>query len=160
MFVGVTLGVIALLYVLSGVRDPTRTRRAARRALTHLGAVGSQLIAILLAVALAAPLLKHAPTGSLLSRAHGPLAIVAAAALGALSSGGPVLAYPVAGALFHYGAGVPASVTAAFLTAWTSVSVLGLPLEAAALGRSFALVRNTIAFAFSCAAGALVGLLY
>ena len=50
--------------------------------------------------------------------------------------------------------------TAALLTAWTSVSGFGLPVEAAALGRRFAVVRNAVALLGACAVGVGVGLLY
>lgn len=157
MLLATFLAVIAALYLLSWTRDAARTRIALARSGTHLGAIAPHLVAALLGAGLLSQLVRHGPSADVLARAHGPVATVAAAVIGSVSSGGPLVAYPVAGALFRFGAGVPAGVVAAFLTAWTSVSGLGLPIEMAALGRAFALVRNAVAFVCACGVGLLVG---
>jgi hypothetical protein len=160
MLLGLFLGFIALLYLTSWRVNRHRTRRAFARSTTHLEAVASQLLAVLLGVGLAMQLARHGPSPSVLREVHGPFGVIVATVLGSVSSGGPLIAYPLAGALFQYGAGLPAGVTAAFLTAWTSVSVGSLPLEAAALGRAFALTRNAIGFLLACAVGYAMSLFY
>jgi hypothetical protein len=156
MLLGTFLGVMAALYLVSWTRDRARTRAGLRRARARLAADGPNLLAAILGAGLIAQLAAHGPSADTLARLHGPWAIGAAAVLGGASTGGPLVAYPVAGALFRLGDGVPAGVIAAFLTAWTSVSGAGLPLEMAALGRSFAIARNAVALLGACAAGALV----
>ncbi len=150
------LAVIAALYCASWWRDQSRTRSALRRSGAHLADVAANLLAALLGAGLLVQLASHGAPASLLARAHGPWAIAAAALAGSASSGGPLVAYPVAGALYQFGHGVAPGVVAAFLTAWTSVSGAGLPVEMTALGRGFALARNAVAFLGACAAGALV----
>lgn len=154
------MGVLLLCYVVSWRRAPRRTRTALARSRFHLASMASPLLAILLAMGLLRAWLPQGPPASLLQRFHGAAAVLGAAVVGAFSSGGPVVSYPIAGALFQHGAGLPAGVTAALLTAWTSVSGFGLPVEAAALGRRFAVVRNAVALLGACAVGAAVGLLY
>lgn len=160
MLLAVVLGVLALSYAISWRADPARTLRAARRSAAHLGGVASQLVAVLLGMGLLAELLPHAPSAEVLQRVHGAAGIVLAGLVGAVSSGGPVISYPLAGALFQHGAGLPAGATAALLTAWTSVSGVGLPLEAATLGKGFALARNAVALLFACLVGFAVACVY
>lgn len=154
------IALLLLAYGISWRRDPARTRAAGRRGGSLLISMASQLLALLLAMGLLRAWFPHGPSTGVLQRLHGIPAVLGAAAVGAFSSGGPVVSYPIAGALFQYGAGLPAGVTAALLTAWTSVSGFGLPVEATALGRRFALVRNGIAVVFACLVGLAVGALF
>jgi len=65
-------------------------------------------------------------------------------ALGGILAGNPVNSYVIGQGLLRSGVGL-AGVTALML-AWVGVGVIQLPVEAAALGRRFALVRNMSAF--------------
>ncbi len=160
MVLAIVMVCLLVCYGVSWHRDAVRTRSAARRGIGLLGGMASQLLALLLAMGLLRAWMPHGPSAAALQRLHGIPAILGASVIGAMSSGGPVVSYPIAGALFQGGTGLPAGVTAALLTAWTSVSGFGLPVEAAALGRRFALVRNGVALLASCAVGLGVALLF
>lgn len=69
------------------------------------------------------------------------------AALGSILAGNPVNSYVIGKGLLNSGVGM-AGITALML-AWVNVGVLQLPVEASALGRRFALVRNLAAFAMA-----------
>ncbi len=161
MLLATTMTVVLLLCCAASWRaSPVRTRQALARGRAHLAVVVSPLAAVLLAMGLLRAWAPHGASPAVLQQLHGAPAVIGAALVGAFSSGGPVVSYPIAGALFQHGAGLSAGATAALLTAWTSVSGFGLPVEAAALGRRFALVRNAVAILGACAVGAGVGVLY
>ena len=67
--------------------------------------------------------------------------------LGSILAGNPINSYVIGKELLDRG--VAFFGVTAFITAWVSVGVLHLPLEMAALGKRFTLVRNSLAFIFS-----------
>lgn len=66
---------------------------------------------------------------------------------GSISFGIPVTSYIVGGELLDKGVSLMA--VTAFILAWTTVGVAMMPLEAAFLGKRFALVRNVLNFVFA-----------
>ena len=72
---------------------------------------------------------------------------LAAAGVASVATGQPVVSYILAGELQQ--AGVALLAVTAFITAWITVGVVSLPVEAQMLGWRFALWRNLVAFAFS-----------
>ena len=67
------------------------------------------------------------------------------ATLGSVLAGNPVNSYVIGDNLLSSGVGWAG--VAALMMAWVNVGVIQLPLEAAALGKCFAVVRNLAAFA-------------
>ena len=70
-----------------------------------------------------------------------------AASIASISTGQPVVSYLLAGELQK--AGIDLIAITAFITAWITVGIVSLPVEAAMLGWRFSLWRNLIAFALS-----------
>ena len=66
---------------------------------------------------------------------------------GSVSFGIPVTSYVIGGELLNQGVSLIA--ITAFMLAWSTVGVAMLPLEAANLGKRFAIIRNLICFVFS-----------
>jgi hypothetical protein len=66
---------------------------------------------------------------------------------GSISFGIPITSYIAGGELLSQGVSLIA--VTAFIIAWTTVGVVMLPLEAAMLGKKFAIWRNLINFIFS-----------
>ncbi|MDH3360046.1 MAG: hypothetical protein OEL55_04170 [Desulfobulbaceae bacterium] len=69
------------------------------------------------------------------------------AVAGSISFGIPITSYIVGGELI--GKGVSLMAVTAFIMAWTTVGIAMMPLEAAFLGKRFALVRNLLNFLFA-----------
>jgi len=67
--------------------------------------------------------------------------------LGSVSIGSPVVSYIIGGELLNRGISLIA--VTSFLVAWVTVGLIQLPVEAAFLGRKFAIIRNLISFLFS-----------
>ncbi|BAO44906.1 hypothetical protein [Thiolapillus brandeum] len=72
---------------------------------------------------------------------------LAASGIASIATGQPVVSYILAGELQK--AGVELLAVTAFITAWITVGVVSLPVEAQMLGLRFALWRNLVAFVFS-----------
>lgn len=69
------------------------------------------------------------------------------ACFGSIFTGNPVNSYVIGGELLGYGVSLFA--VTALIVSWVTVGSIQLPVEIAALGRKFALVRNGVSFALS-----------
>ena len=69
------------------------------------------------------------------------------ACLGSIFAGNPINSYIIGGELLEYGISLFA--VTALIISWVTVGLIQLPAEITALGRRFALVRNTVSFALS-----------
>ena len=63
---------------------------------------------------------------------------------GSISFGIPIISYITGGELLK--SGVSLIAVTAFLLSWTTVGVMMLPLEVSALGKRFAIIRNSVNF--------------
>ncbi|MBU0486162.1 MAG: permease [Proteobacteria bacterium] len=68
------------------------------------------------------------------------------AVAGSISFGIPITSYITGGELLQ--AGVSLLAVTAFIMTWTTVGLVMIPLEATALGRRFAVIRNLLNFIF------------
>jgi len=104
------------------------------------------LVGVLLLAGMIAQLVPRLVQAGIFGR--GPwLDAFTAASVASVATGQPVVSYILAGELQK--AGVELLAVTAFLTAWITVGVISLPVEAQMLGWRFALWRNFIAFLFS-----------
>lgn len=93
---------------------------------------------------------------------HGPLSDTLIGTLvGAVASGNPSIGYMVGGELL--GEGVSLFAITAFILAWVTLGVVGLPAEIGVFGLRFTLVRNLLSlfftFLLSIATVATIGVL-
>ena len=73
--------------------------------------------------------------------------LLSGAFCGSILAGNPINSYVIGGELLNNGVSLLA--VTAFITTWVTVGIIQLPAEIAALGKSFALIRNTISFILS-----------
>ncbi len=78
-----------------------------------------------------------------------PLDTLWGACFGSLFAGNPVNSYVIGGEMLKQGISLYA--VTALITAWVTVGLIQLPAEVAALGKRFALVRNSVSFVLSLA---------
>ena len=69
------------------------------------------------------------------------------ASFGSILAGNPINSYIIGGELLDYGVSLFA--VTAFVIAWVTVGLVQLPMEIAALGKKFALLRNGLSFILS-----------
>lgn len=92
-----------------------------------------------------------------LGASNGWMALFLGGALGAVSIGPPLAAYPLAGSMLDAGAWPPA--VAAFVICWISIGIITLPFEASVFSLRYALLRNGIGFIVALLIGSLLGVL-
>lgn len=88
---------------------------------------------------------------------NGWMSLLIGGALGAVSIGPPLAAYPLAGSMLDAGAWPPA--VAAFIITWISIGVITLPFEASVFSLRYALLRNGIGFFIALLIGLVLGAL-
>ena len=115
------------------------------------------LIAVFGLVGLFQVYLSPAQVEQALGAGNGWLALILGGALGAVSIGPPLAAYPLAGSMLDAGAWPPA--VAAFVITWISIGVITLPFEASVFSTRYALLRNGIGFISALLVGLLLGAL-
>ena len=77
------------------------------------------------------------------------------AGVGSIAAGQPVVSYLLAGELGK--GGVALIGVTALVVAWVTVGIAHLPVEAVALGRRFAIMRNLLSFASALAIAFISG---
>jgi len=115
------------------------------------------LIAIFGMVGLFQVFLSPQQVEQALGASNGWISLFIGGALGAVSIGPPLAAYPLAGSMLDAGAWPPA--VAAFVICWISIGVITLPFEASVFSLRYALLRNGIGFVVALIIGTLLGVL-
>lgn len=149
------LSLIAIVYLVLGGIDRTRAGQALQIAGRSLWMLLPLLIAIFGLVGLFQVFLPPELVQRAMGASNGWLALLVGGALGAISIGPPLAAYPLAGSMLDAGAWPPA--VAAFIVSWISVGMITLPFEAATFSLRFALLRNSVNFGLALLIGLLLG---
>jgi len=84
--------------------------------------------------------------------------IVLGALLGSIIPGGPYVAFPIAGAIYKAGASV--GVTIAFVSGWSLLSIMRLPIELPFLGKDVVIVRIIASLIFPIIIGVMGQMIY
>lgn len=114
-----------------------------------------QMLPILIGIFLLLGLFKTFVTRQMLASVFsgtGWIDVLIGASIGSISAGNTMTSYIVGGELLS--AKVSLLAVTAFIVAWVTVGVVQLPMEAATLGRRFALVRNLVSYLLAIAVAA------
>ena len=152
----VYLALISTVYLLLSRIDGARTRESLRIAGRSLWMLLPLLIAVFGLVGLFQVFLSPEQVERVMGAANGWLSLLVGGAIGAVSIGPPLAAYPLAGSMLDAGAWPPA--VAAFIVSWISVGIITLPFEAATFSLRFALLRNSVNFGLALLIGLLLGI--
>jgi uncharacterized membrane protein YraQ (UPF0718 family) len=149
------LALISTAYLILSRIDRNKTRQSLQVAGRSLWMLLPLLFAVFGLVGLFQVFLPPDQVERAMGAANGGMALLVGGALGAVSIGPPLAAYPLAGSMLDAGAWAPA--VAAFIVSWISVGVITLPFEAATFSLRFALLRNSINFCLALLIGLLLG---
>jgi uncharacterized membrane protein YraQ (UPF0718 family) len=149
------LALISTVYLVLSRIDRAKTRQALQVAGRSLWMLLPLLFAVFGLVGLFQVFLTPDQVERVMGAANGWVALLVGGALGAVSIGPPLAAYPLAGSMLDAGAWAPA--VAAFIVSWISVGMITLPFEAATFSLRFALLRNSINFCLALLIGLLLG---
>ena len=151
-----------ILYVIAGVgllaslfKDRGKTVKALKKAWKAFEGILPQFLVVLILVAVTLAVLDTATIARYLGGGSGPLGVIIAALVGAITLIPGFVAFPAAAALLNAGAG--ATQIAAFVSSLMMVGVVTLPMEMKYFGKRAALLRNGFAFIFSFVAAIFVG---
>ncbi|PLX88910.1 MAG: hypothetical protein C0618_03195 [Desulfuromonas sp.] len=148
----VTVGYLILLRI-----DRGRTLLSLQTAGRSLTRLIPLLVAVFGLVGLFQVFLSPAQVEQAMGASNGWLSLLVGGAVGAVSIGPPLAAYPLAGSMLEAGAWPPA--VAAFVITWISVGIITLPFEASVFSVRYALLRNGIGFLMALLVGLLLGVL-
>jgi uncharacterized membrane protein YraQ (UPF0718 family) len=140
---------------LSFAKDRKKTNMAFKKALKAFEGILPQFLVVLILVAITLSVLNTATISRFLGSESGPLGVLIAALVGAVTLIPGFIAFPAAAALLSGGAG--ATQIAAFVSSLMMVGVVTIPLEMKYFGKKATFLRNGLAFAFSLLAAIFVG---
>jgi uncharacterized membrane protein YraQ (UPF0718 family) len=155
MVVPVTLLILAVAGVLfSYTKDHEKTRKALTSSLRSFMGLVPFLLSMTALIGLVLALLPPGMLAEVFSH-HGAAGFWAISLVGALVTMPAPVAFPLAGSLLHQG--VSLSALAAFITTLTMVGIVTAPMEIAAFGRRFTIIRQTLSFILAICIGAVMG---
>lgn len=131
-------------------------RSAISRSARQFGSVLPLLLGVILLIGLLKALVPEENIKAMFTGFE-TLDTLIGAALGSIFAGNPVSSYIIGDALLSAGVGL--SAVAALILTWTSVGLVQMPAEIAALGARFAVARCVVALIVSVAAALLAGLI-
>jgi uncharacterized membrane protein YraQ (UPF0718 family) len=145
---------VAVLFVLSAIKDREKTRKAALKGLKALEGILPQLLVVLVAIAIGLSLFDSPTISRYIGTGTGFWGMFVAGLVGAVTLIPGFVAFPLAGELLNHGAGTLQIAT--FVSSLMMVGVITLPMEISYFGKRAAIVRNSLAFIFSFAAAVFV----
>ncbi len=146
------------LFILSFVKDKTKTRQALKKAWKMFINVLPQFLAILLLVSLLLTVLEAGTIQRIIGSKSGISGMLISSLVGAIALVPVLIAFPIVSELIRNGAGIVQM--AVFLSTLTTVGIITIPLEIRYLGKKAAVLRNVLAFLFSFAVAFAVGMVF
>ena len=154
-----------LLYAAAGtgllislIKDRKKTRLALKKAWKSFERILPQFLAVLIMIGIVLAILTPEQISRLLGSDSGILGILMALLLGGITLIPAFVAFPLAAALLHSGAGY--GQIAAFVSALMMVGVVTLPMEIQTFGKRAAFLRNGLALGFSLLTALAMGVIF
>jgi len=152
----VTFYVLALSgLVLSFWKSKEKTKLALKKAWKSFENILPQFLAILIIIGVMLAILTPEQISKLIGSESGWFGVLIAAAIGSVTLIPGFVAFPLAAALLHNGAGYMQ--IAAFVSTLMMVGIVTLPLEKQYFGKKAAIARNAAAFLFSLMVAFVMG---
>jgi uncharacterized membrane protein YraQ (UPF0718 family) len=143
------------LLVLSFIKDRKKTLQALKKAWKSFENVLPQFLSVLVVIGIMLAVLSPEAISRLIGEKSGWLGLVAASLVGSITLVPGFAAFPLAAALLKSGAGLMQ--IAIFLSTLMMVGIVTIPLEIKYFGKKAAILRNSLAYAFSFAVAFTIG---
>ncbi len=141
--------------VLSFIKDRKKTKLALKKALKSFENILPQFLSILVIIGLAFAILTPETIQKLLGTSSGVWGVLAASLIGSITLIPGFVAFPLAAALLHSGAGYMQ--IAAFVSTLMMVGIVTIPMEMKTFGKRVTLIRNVSAYSFSLIVALVMG---
>lgn len=147
------LAFTALAFSLAKSRE--KTLLALRKAWKSFESILPQFLSILIIIGILLAILTPQQISQVMGKNSGWYGVLIAAILGSITLIPAFIAFPLAAALLHNGAGYMQ--IAAFISTLMMVGIVTLPAEISFFGKKAAIVRNLSAFVFSLIVAFVIG---
>ena len=145
------------LLLLSFIKDKGKTAMALKKAWKSFENILPQFLAILIIIGITLAVLSPQTISKLIGEQSGWLGMFMAAIIGSVTLVPGFVAFPLAAALIESGAGLMQ--IAVFISTLMMVGIVTIPLEIKYFGKKAALIRNSLAFAFSFLVAIVIGVI-
>lgn len=153
-----TLYIITIfLLILSYFKDKKKTMKALKKALKAFENIMPQFLGVIVLVGILLAVFNPEIISGLIGKRSGWLGVLISGVIGSITLIPGFVAFPTAAMLLDNGAGYMQ--IAAFISTLMMVGVITLPVEIKYFGKRFAIIRNSIAFAFSFIVAYIIGIL-
>lgn len=147
------VSIIALL--VSWSKSKEKTQMALKKAWKSFENILPQFLAIIFLIGIMLSILTPEQISRFLGSESGWIGIIAAAVIGSITLIPGFVAFPLAAALLHSGAGYMQ--IAAFISTLMMVGIITIPVEIQYFGKKATIIRNTLAFVFSLFVSLIMG---
>lgn len=148
---------VLICFIASLLKDREKSAMGLKAALKTFIRILPSFLIVLLFIGLVLGFVSQEVISQFLGEKAGIAGVLTAATLGAILYIPALFAFPLAASLLDADASV--SVIAAFITTLTMVGIITLPLEIRELGKSFALLRNSLSFIAALIIGIIMGVI-
>lgn len=150
LYITTTIGLI-----ISYFKDKKKTKMALKKAWKSFENILPQFLSVLIIISIALAVFLPEQISMVLGQSAGMWGILLALVIGGITLIPGFVAFPLAAALLHNGAGY--GQIAAFVSALMMVGVITMPMEIEMFGKKAALLRNSLALAFSFIVALVMG---
>lgn len=151
-------GISIFLFILSLMKDKSKTKKALHQALKSIENIMPQFITIIIVVGVILSLLDTNTISLIIGKDSGFLGVAFSSIVGSITMMPTFVAFSTGDALLKSGAGY--AQVAALISTLTMVGVLTFTLEAKYIGKRAAFFRNLIAFLFSFIVALIMGMVF
>ena len=150
--------IIAILaLVVSFFKSKEKTKMVLKKAWKSFENIMPQFLAIILVIGIMLSVLTPEQISRFLGQDSGIMGVVMAAFIGAVTLIPGFVAFPLASALLHNGAGI--TQIAAFVSTLMMVGIITIPVEIEYFGKKVTIIRNLLAFIFSFIVAGVMGVI-
>lgn len=150
--------IIAILsLIISFFKSKEKTKMVLKKAWKSFENIMPQFLAIILVIGIMLSVLTPEQILRFLGQDSGIMGVVIAAFIGAVTLIPGFVAFPLASALLHNGAGI--TQIAAFVSTLMMVGIITIPVEIEYFGKKVTIIRNLLAFIFSFIVAEVMGVI-
>lgn len=150
--------IIAILsLIISFFKSKEKTKMVLKKAWKSFENIMPQFLAIILVIGIMLSVLTPEQISRFLGQDSGIMGVVIAAFIGAVTLIPGFVAFPLASALLHNGAGI--TQIAAFVSTLMMVGIITMPVEIEYFGKKVTIIRNLLAFIFSFIVAGVMGVI-
>lgn len=155
MFTKILYIAVIVCLIISFYKDKNKTKKALKKAWKSFENILPQFLTIILIIGMMLSVLDDKTISRFLGAESGILGILIALGVGSVTLIPGFVAFPLAAALLHNGAGV--AQIAAFVASLMMVGVVTMPMEIKMFGKKITIIRNVSAMVFSLIVAFVMG---